>query len=44
MIDPGSISPWLHLFTLAIGSLTGLASFVLVALKLVQQHREMRGR
>ena len=44
MIDPGAISPWLHLFTLVVGSLTGLASFVLVALKLVQQHREMRGR
>ncbi len=42
MIDPGVISPWLHLFTLVIGSLTGLASFLLVALKLVQQRRAMR--
>ncbi len=42
MIDPAAVSPWLHLLTLAVGSLTGLASFVLVALKLVQQWRAMR--
>lgn len=43
MIDPSAVSPWLHLLTLGIGSLTGLASFVLVALKIVQQRRVMRG-
>lgn len=42
VIDPSTISPWLHLLTLVIGSLTGLASFVLVALKIVQQRRAMR--
>ncbi|HUU24391.1 MAG TPA: hypothetical protein VMW68_02325 [Methyloceanibacter sp.] len=44
MIDPNVASPWLHVLTLSIGSLTGLASFVLVVLKIVQQHRAMRGR
>ena len=44
MIDPGALSPWLHLVTLAIGSLTGLASLVLVTLKIVQQRRAMRDR
>ena len=44
MIDPNALSPWLHLLTLAIGSLTGLASFVLVTLKIVQQRRAMRDR
>lgn len=44
MIDPDALSPWLHLLTLAIGSVTGLASFVLVALKIVQQRRAMRRR
>jgi hypothetical protein len=44
MIDPNILSPWLHLLTLAIGSVTGLASFVLVALKIVQQRRAMRRR
>lgn len=44
MIDPAAISPWLHLLTLVIGSLTGLASFVLVALKLAQQWRNMRSQ
>lgn len=43
MVDPGAISPWLHLLTLIIGSLTGLASFVLVGLKIIQQRRAMRG-
>lgn len=42
MIDPSVVSPWLHLLTLGIGSLTGLASFVLVALKIAQQRRAMR--
>ena len=42
MIDPSAISPWLHLLTLGIGSLTGLASLVLVALKIAQQRRVMR--
>lgn len=42
MIDPGAASSWLHLATLIIGSLTGLASFTLVALKIVQQLRAMR--
>ncbi|MBM3543982.1 MAG: hypothetical protein FJX44_05700 [Alphaproteobacteria bacterium] len=42
MIDPGAASSWLHLLTLVIGSLTGLASFTLVALKIVQQWRAMR--
>jgi hypothetical protein len=41
-IDPGLIAGWMQVTTLAIGALTGLASFVLVALKLVQQRREMR--
>ena len=44
MIDPTAISPWLHLATLGIGSLTGLASLVLVALKIMQQRRIMRDR
>jgi hypothetical protein len=44
MIDPNALSPWLHLLTLGIGSVTGLASFVLVALKIVQQRRAMRPR
>lgn len=44
MIDPGTAAPWLHLVTLGIGGLTGLASFVLVTLKIVQQHRAMRDR
>src|SRR5680860_604754 len=48
MIDPAALSPWLHLVTLDIGSLTGLASLVLVlvlvTLKIVQQRRAMRGR
>jgi hypothetical protein len=44
MVDPTAVSPWLQLLTLAIGSLTGLASLVLVALKIVQQRRAMRGR
>ncbi len=44
MIDPATLSPWLHLVTLVIGSLTGLASLVLVTLKIVQQRRAMRGR
>lgn len=44
MVDPGMVSPWLHLIALGIGSLTGLASFVLVTLKIVQQHRAMRDR
>jgi hypothetical protein len=42
MVDPTALSPWLHLLTLGIGSLTGLASLVLVALKIVQQRRAMR--
>ena len=44
MVDPSTVSPWLHLVTLGIGGLTGLASFVLVTLKIVQQHRAMRDR
>lgn len=44
MVDPSAISPWLHLATLVIGGLTGLASFVLVVLKIVQQRRAMRDR
>jgi|GEM_PF-2459928 len=42
MIDPSVLTPWLHLLTLGIGSLTGLASFVLVTLKIIQQRRAMR--
>lgn len=43
-IDPSLVAGWMQVVTLAIGALTGLASFVLVALKLVQQRRAMRGR
>ena len=42
MVNPDALSPWLHLLTLGIGALTGLASFVLVALKIAQQRRAMR--
>ena len=44
MIDPSALSPWLHLVTLAIGSPTGLASLVLVGLKIVQQYRVMKAK
>lgn len=43
-IDPAVLAGWMQVASLAIGALTGLASFVLVALKLVQQGREMRRR
>jgi hypothetical protein len=42
VIDPGSVAPWLHVATLCVGGLTGLASFLLVVLKIVQQWRAMR--
>jgi len=42
MVDPSALSPWLHVMTLGIGILTGLASLVLVALKIAQQRRAMR--
>jgi hypothetical protein len=41
-VDPGAMAPWLHLATLSIGSMTGLASLVLVILKILQQRRDMR--
>jgi len=44
IVDPSAVSPWLHLATLGIGSLTGLASFVLVALKIAQQRQLMRDK
>jgi len=44
IVDPSAVSPWLHLLALGIGILTGLASFVLVALKIAQQRRLMRDR
>jgi hypothetical protein len=43
MVDPGAVTPWLHMLTLGIGAMTGIASFVLVGLKIVQQWRDMNG-
>lgn len=42
-IDPAVIVSWLQVASLGVGLVTGLASFVLVALKIVQQRRAMRG-
>lgn len=41
-LDPEVVSPWMQVASLAIGILVGLGSLVLVALKIVQQHRAMR--
>ena len=43
-IEPGAWTPWLPVATLTVGLVTGLASLALVVMKLVQQHRHMRGR
>jgi hypothetical protein len=41
-LEPGAWAPWLQVATLGVGLLTGLASLVLVLMKLVQQRRAMR--
>jgi hypothetical protein len=41
-VDPLRWALWLQVATLSVGLLTGLASLVLVAMKLVQQRREMK--
>jgi hypothetical protein len=41
-IDPLAWVPWLQIATLCVGLITGLGSIALVAMKLVQQRREMR--
>jgi hypothetical protein len=38
------LTPWLRVATLAVGLLTGLVSFAIVVMKLVQQRRDMRSR
>ena len=43
MVDPAAMAPWLHLMTLGVGLVTGIASLVLVTMKIVQQHRNMNG-
>lgn len=42
-VDPAAWAPWLQVATLSVGLLTGLGSLALVAMKLVQQSRTMRG-
>ena len=41
-VDPVKWAPWLQVATLSVGLVTGLASFALVVMKLVQQRRAMR--
>jgi hypothetical protein len=43
-VGPMAWVPWLQIATLVIGLLTGIASLTLVVMKLIQQHRTMRGR
>ncbi len=42
-VDPSVFVPWLQIATLTVGLMTGLGSLALVVMKLVQQHRAMRG-
>ena len=41
-VDPAAWTPWLQVATLSVGLITGLGSLALVAMKLVQQRRDMR--
>jgi hypothetical protein len=41
-VDPAAWTPWLQVATLSVGLITGLRSLVLVAMKLIQQRRDMR--
>ena len=39
LVDPAFLTPWLQLAAVAIGILTGAASFVLVWLKILKERR-----
>jgi hypothetical protein len=41
-VDPAAWTPWLQVATLSVGLVTGVGSLALVAMKLVQQWRDMR--
>ena len=41
-VDPAAWTPWLQVAILSVGLITGLGSLVLVAMKLIQQRRDMR--
>ena len=41
-VDPAAWTPWLQVATLSVGLITGVGSLALVAMKLVQQRRDMR--
>jgi hypothetical protein len=41
-VDPAAWTRWLQVATLSVGLVTGVGSLALVAMKLVQQRRDMR--